>query len=245
VERPQLLARVAGAISLAGLDILAVDAYGARNGIVLDTFIVTSATLRPVTTETFVNLDRLLGAALRDRLELRTRLAERRHHYPARSQAPLRVTTVSAGYDTAVRVTAPDRPGLLHDLAQAVSATELNIRWAKVKTVDTADEDAPPVLGMTATYVISLKDYDAAGEAKKVTAPILVLYAGRDFEVTAKDFDLWKAGLAGRKDATFREFPALNHLMVAGEGKSTDAEYRKAGHVAPEIVDEIAKWVAP
>jgi len=116
---------------------------------------------------------------------------------------------------------------------------------AKVKTVDTADEDAPPVLGMTATYIISLKDYDAAGEAKKVTAPILVLYAGRDFEVTAKDFDLWKAGLAGRKDATFHEFPALNHLMVAGEGKSTDAEYRKAGHVAPEIVDEIAKWVAP
>jgi hypothetical protein len=116
---------------------------------------------------------------------------------------------------------------------------------AKVKTVDTADEDAPPVLGMTATYIISLKDYDAAGEARKVTAPILVLHAGRDFEVTAKDFDLWKAGLAGRKDATFHQFPALNHLMVAGEGKSTDAEYRKAGHVAPEIVDEIAKWVAP
>jgi len=46
------------------------------------------------------------------------------------------VTTVSAGYDTAVRVTAPDRPGLLHDLAQAVSATDLNIRWAKVLTVD-------------------------------------------------------------------------------------------------------------
>ena len=44
--------------------------------------------------------------------------------------------TVSAGFDTAVRVSAPDRPGLLHDLAQAVSATGLNIRWAKVLTVD-------------------------------------------------------------------------------------------------------------
>jgi len=136
LDRPQLLARIAGAISLAGLDILAVDAYGARNGIVLDTFTVTSATLRPVTAETFTGLDRLLVAALRDRLELRTRLAERRRHYPARSQAPLEVQVVSAGYDTAVRVSAPDRPGLLHDLAQAVSATDLNIRWAKVVTVD-------------------------------------------------------------------------------------------------------------
>ena len=135
-DRPQLLARIAGAISLAGLDILAVDAYGARSGMVLDTFVVASATLRPVTTETFVSFERLLRAALRDRLELRTRLAERRKHYPARSRAPLQVTTVSAGYDTAVRVSAPDRPGLLHDLAQAVSATGLNIRWAKILTVD-------------------------------------------------------------------------------------------------------------
>jgi [protein-PII] uridylyltransferase len=135
-DRPQLLARIAGAISLAGLDILAVDAYGARGGMVLDTFVVASATLRPVTTETFVSFERLLRAALRDRLELRTRLEERRRHYPARSRAPLQVTTVSAGYDTAVRVSAPDRPGLLHDLAQAVSATGLNIRWAKILTVD-------------------------------------------------------------------------------------------------------------
>lgn len=135
-DRPELLARIAGAIALAGLDILSVDAYGATGGIALDTLVVASATLRPVSTETFVKFERLLGAALKDRLELRTRLAERRRYYPARIQAPLQVTIVSEGFDTAVTVTAPDRPGLLHDLAQAVSATGLNIRWAKVLTVD-------------------------------------------------------------------------------------------------------------
>ena len=135
-DRPELLARIAGAIALAGLDILSVDAYGAPGGLALDTFVVASATLRSVSTETFTAFERLLGAALKDRLELKTRLAERRRHYPARSQAPVRVTTVSEGYDTAIRVSAPDRPGLLHDLAQAVSATGLNIRWAKVLTVD-------------------------------------------------------------------------------------------------------------
>lgn len=135
-DRPELLARIAGAISLSGLDILAVDAYGATGHIALDTFIVTSATLRPVTTETFTTFERLLRAALKDRLELKTRLAERRRHYPPSAQAPITVTTASGGFDTAVRVSAPDRPGLLHDLAQAVSATGLNIRWAKVLTVD-------------------------------------------------------------------------------------------------------------
>ena len=136
VDRPELLARIAGAIALAGLDILAVDAYGAPGDLALDSFVVASATRRPVTPETFTVLERLLGAALRDRLELETRLAERRRHYPPRAQGPVTVQVGSAGFDTAVRVSAPDRPGLLHDLARAVSATDLSIRWAKVLTVD-------------------------------------------------------------------------------------------------------------
>ena len=72
---------------------------------------------------------------------------------------------------------------------------------------------------------------------------MLFLQGERDFQVTMKDFALWKTGLAGRKDVTFHSFPTLNHLFVAGEGKSTEAEYRKPGHVAPEVIDDIAKWV--
>ena len=152
-DKPELLARIAGAISLAGLDILAVDAYGAPGGIALDTFVVASATRRPVGNDTFAKLDRLLSAALRDRLELRVRLEERRRHYPALAEGPITVRAISSGFDTAVRVTAPDRPGLLHDFAAAVSASRLNIRWAKVLTVDgvatdtfhVVDSDGGPV----------------------------------------------------------------------------------------------------
>lgn len=146
-DRTELLARIAGAIALAGLDILAVDAYGAPGELALDSFVVASATLRPITTETFTLLERLLGAALRDRLELQARLAERRRHYPARTQAPITVQVIATGFDTAVRVTAPDRPGLLHDLARAVSATDLNIRWAKVLTVGGMAIDTFHVVG--------------------------------------------------------------------------------------------------
>ncbi len=147
VDRPELLARIAGAMSLAGLDILALDAYGSRGGVALDSFVVTSATRKGLSTETFVQLERFLRAAIRDRLELKTRLAERRLHYPARAAAPVKVETVSAGWDTAVRVSAPDRPGLLHDLARAVSATNLDIRWAKVLTVDGLAVDTFHVVG--------------------------------------------------------------------------------------------------
>jgi len=116
---------------------------------------------------------------------------------------------------------------------------------AKVKAVDPADTDAPPMLGLPATYFISLKDYYPVGDARKLAVPILILQGDRDFEATAKaDLSLWKTGLGSRKDAAFHEYPALNHLMVAGEGRSTDEEYRNPGHVAPEVIDDIAKWVA-
>ena len=147
VDRPELLARIAGAMALSGLDILALEAHGSSGRVALDTFVVTSATLRPVTTEMFVSFERLLHAALRDRLELQTRLAERRRHYPARHKGSTTVEILSAGWDTAVRVSAPDRPGLLHDLARAVSSAGLDIRWANVVTVDGVALDTFHVVG--------------------------------------------------------------------------------------------------
>lgn len=114
---------------------------------------------------------------------------------------------------------------------------------ARVKALEPADHDAPPILGMPVSYLLDLKGYDPAAQAKKLTIPMLILQGERDFQSTMKDFALWKAALSARKDVQFHSYPALNHLMVAGEGKSTETEYRKPGHVAPEVIDEIAKWI--
>lgn len=113
----------------------------------------------------------------------------------------------------------------------------------RIKALEPADSDGPPLLGMPVPYLLDLKEYDPVAAAKKLTVPMLFLQADRDFQVTSKDLALWKAGLGGRKDVTFQNYPSLNHLFVAGEGKSTEAEYRKPGHVAPEVIDAVAKWI--
>jgi dienelactone hydrolase len=113
----------------------------------------------------------------------------------------------------------------------------------RVKALEPGDADAPPLLGMPAAYLLDLKGYDPVAMAKRVGVPLLVLQGERDFQSTMKDFGLWKAGLAGAKNVTFQSYPALNHFFVAGEGKSTEAEYKKPGHVAPEVIDTIAKWI--
>jgi fermentation-respiration switch protein FrsA (DUF1100 family) len=100
-------------------------------------------------------------------------------------------------------------------------------------------------MGEPVAYWLDLKGYDPAALAKKLALPMLILQGERDFQVGMKDFALWKAAVGASKGVTMRSYPALNHLFVAGEGKGTEAEYRKPGHVAPEVIDDIAKFVNP
>jgi len=116
---------------------------------------------------------------------------------------------------------------------------------AKVKSLEPGDEDSPPVMGVPVAYWLDLKGYDPAALAKKLALPMLILQGERDSQVGTKDFALWKAAVGASKGVTMRSYPALNHLFVAGEGKSTEAEYRKPGHVAPEVIEDIVKWLAP
>jgi dienelactone hydrolase len=113
----------------------------------------------------------------------------------------------------------------------------------RIKALEPGDASGPALLQTPPSYWLDLKDYDPVAAAKKAAVPMLFLQGDRDFQVTAKDLALWKAGLAGRKDVSFKTYPAANHLFVAGEGPSTEAEYRKPGHVAQDVVDEIAKWI--
>jgi fermentation-respiration switch protein FrsA (DUF1100 family) len=114
---------------------------------------------------------------------------------------------------------------------------------AKVKALEPGDQDAPAILNAPASYWLDLKGYDPAALAKKLAVPMLILQGERDYQVSMQDFALWKAALGSRKDVTFRSYPALNHLFMTGEGKSLPAEYQKPGHVAPEVIEEIARFV--
>jgi dienelactone hydrolase len=73
----------------------------------------------------------------------------------------------------------------------------------------------------------------------------MVVHGGRDYQVTASDYDRWREALHSREEVTFQIFPNLNHLFMAGSGTATPAEYTAtAGHVAPEVVAALADWIS-
>lgn len=101
----------------------------------------------------------------------------------------------------------------------------------------------PPVMGAPVSYWLDLKDYRPAEMAGALPMPMLILQGERDYQVTMTDFAAWKAALGSSPTVTFRSYPALNHLFIEGQGKSTPTEYARPGHVAAEVIDDVAKWI--
>jgi uncharacterized protein len=105
------------------------------------------------------------------------------------------------------------------------------------------DDEGPPILYCPPSYWADLNAYDAAAAAASLSLPMLILQGGRDYQVTLQDLSRFKVALAGHANATIRELPKLNHLFMAGEGKSRPEEYDRPSHVDGEVIEAIAAFV--
>jgi dienelactone hydrolase len=94
-----------------------------------------------------------------------------------------------------------------------------------------------------ASYLNDLKAYDPTGAALKITVPLLILQGERDYQVTMKDFEMWRAALKGRQNVTLKSYSKLNHLFLEGEGKSMPAEYGQPGHIPAYVLDDLAGFM--
>lgn len=139
-------------------------------------------------------------------------------------------------------------------LAQADSVTsaeeqaqidQIEQVMARVNALTPADASNPErIFGAPASYWLDLRGYDPPAAAVLVKQPMLLLQGERDYQVTMEEFSRWKSALAGRPDVSFHSYPTLNHLFVAGTGKSVPAEYNTPGHVSDAVVRDIATWIA-
>jgi dienelactone hydrolase len=143
------------------------------------------------------------------------------------------------------------------DQARYLALGDGKISPEEQKLIDEVDQLVPRVkalkagdsrisvagISAPASYWLDLRDYNPPVAAQKITVPMLVLQGERDYQVTMEDFGKWKAALGARSDVTLKSYPALNHLFVAGTGPSLPAEYLTPGHIAEQVVSDIAAWV--
>jgi fermentation-respiration switch protein FrsA (DUF1100 family) len=129
----------------------------------------------------------------------------------------------------------PEEQGRIDDAVALVT---------RVRALTPADaKSAGNIFGAPASYWLDLRGYDAPSAAKALKQPLLVLQGERDYQVTMAEFERWKTSLAGRGTVTFRSYPDLNHLFIAGTGKSVPGEYETPGHVAEPVIRDLAAWI--
>jgi dienelactone hydrolase len=145
----------------------------------------------------------------------------------------------------------------LIDQFQYLAEADGSVTPAEQQTIDEAKRASAAIKALTPddlktprsisngpiTYWFDLRGYDPPAVAATLPQRMLILQGGRDYQVTTADFDRWKAGLASRKDVEFHLYPALNHLFLAGTGKSLPTEYAVPGHVPEQVLDDVARWI--
>jgi len=139
-DRAQLLARIAGALSAAELNILSADIFTRADGIVLDKFRVTTERFEAVEHEVDLRkVERLLNKALEvEAYDFRPELAKVRRLRVDQIESPDFVPTVrydnSPEKHTVFEVVAPDRRGLLYDVLCCIGEAGFEISSARITT---------------------------------------------------------------------------------------------------------------
>ena len=125
------------------------------------------------------------------------------------------------------------------DRAEAIAA---QVESPALKPTDTVDFFGSPIPG---SYFLDLRTYDPAKTAAGLKVPILILQGGRDYQVTAADFDIWKKELVNDPRVTFKFYPTYTHLFTpgAGSGPPSPQDYDVPSNVSEDVITDIAKWI--
>lgn len=105
------------------------------------------------------------------------------------------------------------------------------------------DDKIPLLLGVPHSYWEFANAYKPVEVAVKLTLPMLILQGERDYQVTMEDFGLWRLGLLRNKNAFFKSYPKLNHMLQEGSGKATPFEYERESPVVGYVMDDIASFI--
>ncbi|RZK49523.1 MAG: DUF3887 domain-containing protein [Pedobacter sp.] len=99
------------------------------------------------------------------------------------------------------------------------------------------------IVGLPASYWVSLNTIDQVGITQKLKKKVLVIHGGNDFQVGKIDFDIWEKQLSNQKLATTKFYPDLNHLLSEQSEMGTTAQYQVPANVSEQLIKDIAAWI--
>ena len=106
------------------------------------------------------------------------------------------------------------------------------------------DEEIGLPQGLTESYILADKSYDAVTAAKSLSCRMFLLFGMRDYQVPYTQYTLWQKGLAGKQNAILKMYFGLNHIMRAGQGKPSPLDYSQKVAMSAEVAKDIVMFVS-
>lgn len=92
-------------------------------------------------------------------------------------------------------------------------------------------------------YLIHMDEFDSIENLNESNIPVLVVNGGHDYQVTVKDFEMWKNGLNKNDNIKFELIDNVNHIFGEIDRMSVPSDYRKYRPIAPILFELIKQWV--
>jgi [protein-PII] uridylyltransferase len=150
VDRPGILAAVAGTLAVHDVSVLGGSAYTRDDGVVIDVLHVADGRGIDIDEARWASIAEVLPQAIADEFPIAQRLleAQRLHQHRLVANAPtsVHVNNAASAQYSVIEVSAEDRPGLLYTIAHTLHESALDIHLAKIETIGDEVADAFYVL---------------------------------------------------------------------------------------------------
>jgi len=116
------------------------------------------------------------------------------------------------------------------------------IKYFKTYKEGKVEIDSLP-MNLSIEYLKHLENYNPIKNLNKSEKPTLILSGSNDYQVTTKDFNIWVSELESKKNIKFNLIQNVNHIFGETEKLSVPADYQLYTPIAPNLFDEINKWI--
>jgi pimeloyl-ACP methyl ester carboxylesterase len=131
------------------------------------------------------------------------------------------------------------------DVSEKQIYNELLSKIKKLDSLDSKNYDNKSLpLDLSQAYWSFILEYDIQTKIRDITKPILVINGEKDYQVVEEDFLIWKKNLNNNKNAEFKWYDNLNHLLMLTENeKSGPRDYYIPANINNQVIIDIIKWI--
>lgn len=97
------------------------------------------------------------------------------------------------------------------------------------------------ILGTPAKYFYDLRNYNPIKYLKNLKIPVLMIFGENDYQVTTKEYEIFKNELSQKENIEIILIKGVTHLFMKGEKNPTS--YYIENHVSEEVINKIISFI--